>query len=678
LTRRFPPRLDPDRALNNLERYQQLSAGGLRPVWLARERPFLLRLLIDLFGFSQFLSDVLIRYPHYTAWLGEEGVLDQDLSVDELRQSLERAMAPFTSSLKRQHAAVRWLRRELLRCGLRVMIERVSEPGFTEELSRVAVAVIRVALAEIGRPLRERFGPPMEETDEPGVAPVEAGFCVVAMGKLGGMELNFSSDVDLIFVYSDEGRTTGVPAGERGPLQGRIANHDYFRRLAEGLVQFLATATDEGYLFRVDTRLRPDGAEGPLARSVGAFEVYYESQARPWERMALIKSRAIAGAPTLCRHFDAMSRGLVFGRAMGPEIIDQVRDLKQRIDAGVDAGEAAGREIKRGRGGIREIEFLIQTFQLLHGAREPDLQVRSTLELIPAPSARGHLDSAEAEQMAEDYIFLRRLEHRLQMMDLRQTHTLPQDSGRTRSPGAALRPGGTESEPAGRACSSSWEAKSPPASIERFIEFFGQFDEGPSDPEADPVRRLAALIASGAPDKELFGLLAPFGLDSGGAIASLRRMGGRGRSLYLSSRAVELFPRVLPRAARAASPAPARCGRSTISTRCSTPSAPTRRSTKSSRPARACSIFYSGPSALPEAGRRRSSRIPEYFDYLLDAEFLADPRTPALLPGCDAVVATGRSAADEEPFAAVLARFRRFEALMTGIRGGGGAAISPA
>lgn len=662
-----PGSFDPDRTLNNLERYQHISAGGLQPAWLARERPFLFRVLLDLFGFSQFLSDVLIRYPHYTAWLGDAGVLDEAPTQDELVESLERGMAPFTSAEKRQHAAVRWLRREFLRSGIRVMMQRSDEPQFTLELSRIAIAVIRKAVAESERPLRARFGRPLCETAEGEGAPVESGFCVVAMGKLGGMELNFSSDVDLAFVYAEEGQTEGVRDEGRSVVRARISNHEYFRRLSEGLIQFLTAPTEEGYLYRVDTRLRPDGAEGPLARSIGAFEVYYESSARPWERMALLKSRAIAGEPRLCEQFEALSRGLVFGLPMGPELIDEIRNLKQRIDAGVDSGDEAGREIKRGRGGIREIEFLIQALQLLYGARQKELRVRSTLELIPRLAARGHLNPDEAEQMAEDYIFLRRLEHRLQMVNLRQTHTLPEEAEELELLARRCGIETAENATPGEQLMERWENLSRRVH-QRFAAFFGEAEEREAaSEEASPVAQLTTLLLNGAPDRELIPLLEPYGLHSGGAIASLRRMAGRGRSVYLSSRAMELFPRVLPLLVEAAAQSP--------------------------RPATAVlhleallsafgsfgslyEIFLSQPKLLVILSRAFGAAstwaqtliaYPEFVDFLLDAEFLAsEPTSESLLKRVERW-AGGEKGSDPAVFAGALSRFRRFESVMTGL-----------
>lgn len=663
----LPGSFDPDRTLNNLERYQHISAGGMRPSWLARERPFLLRLLLDLFGFSQFLSDVLIRYPHYTAWLGDQGVLDQAPDLEELERSLDRGMAPFTSAEKRQHAAVRWLRRELLRSGIRVMMGRCDEPEFTRELSSIAIAIIRRAVTESERPLRARFGRPLCESTEEGGAPVEAGFCVVAMGKLGGMELNFSSDVDLVFVYSEEGQTEGVKEEGRGKARAVISNHDYFRRLSEGLIQFLTAATEEGYLYRVDTRLRPDGGEGPLARSIGAFEVYYESSARPWERMALLKSRAIAGDARLCEQFEILSRGLVFGMPMGPEIIDEVRRLKHRIDAGVDSGEDAGREIKRGRGGIREIEFLIQTLQLLYGSKQKDLRVRSTLELLPRLAERGHLMAEEAEEMAGDYVFLRRLEHRLQMINLRQTHTLPESPEEIEL--LARRCGFEDNgeASAGRLLMERWETVSRRVH-ERFVKFFGEVQAGEeAEAGASPLSQLAVLLLNGAPDRELLPLLSPYGLDTGGAIGSLRRMAGRGRSVYLSSRAMDLFPKVLPPLVEGAAASP--------------------------RPATAIlhleallsafgsfgslyEIFLSQPRflalltrAFGAAGSWAQTLIshPEFVDFLLDAEFLTSRPTPEGLLQRLEQWAGKETSEDVQGFAAVLSRFRRFESVMTGL-----------
>jgi glutamate-ammonia-ligase adenylyltransferase len=245
------------------------------------------------------------------------------------------------------------------------------------------------------------------------------------MGKLGGEDLNFSSDIDLIFVYDEEGRTEGAldPAGDR---VNRVTNHEFFTRLGERLIAFLSEPSDEGILFRVDMRLRPEGKSGPLARSLGAYDAYFASQARPWEKVAYLKARRIAGDEALGRAFDDLAARFVFSDTPPAILIEELARLKRRIDSEVLEGETRERDLKRGVGGIREIEFITSLRQLLTGAARPALRLRPTPEALDALARAGELPEDEAARLRDTYFFLRRLEHRLQMRAERQTYLLPE------------------------------------------------------------------------------------------------------------------------------------------------------------------------------------------------------------------------------------------------------------
>jgi glutamate-ammonia-ligase adenylyltransferase len=247
---------------------------------------------------------------------------------------------------------------------------------------------------------------------------------VVGMGKLGGRELNVSSDIDLVFLYPEEGETDGARP---------LTNHEYFDRVGRKTISLLADRTEDGFVFRVDMRLRPYGASGPLVASFEALESYLVSQGREWERYAWIKARPVTGddAPGTGdnRHaeLDAIVRPFVYRKYLDFGTLAAMRRLHAEVRREVERRELA-EHIKLGPGGIREIEFVAQALQLVRGGREPALAVRPTLEVLARLAERRMLPEAAARELAESYVFLRQVEHRLQYLDDAQTHTLPDDA----------------------------------------------------------------------------------------------------------------------------------------------------------------------------------------------------------------------------------------------------------
>lgn len=700
----LPGNPDPDRALNNLERFSRVAQGMSHPIGIARERPMILELLVRIFGTSQFFADVLIRYPHYLDWLSDFETFAEPTDSEALDRDLRAALRSVEGAGKRRSATVRWLRRQLLRAGAREIVAELGdakaesdeehlarvldhEAKFMRELSRIAIAALSIACEECRARLELRFGEPIEEDVLGEGSSRAARFAIVAMGKLGGMELNFSSDVDLIYLYSAEGQTTGVSPGGAvaggGPPQGRISNHDFFCRLGEKIGVFVSEMTGDGYLYRVDTRLRPDGREGPLARSIDAFEFYHETQARPWERLALVKALAVAGDAEFCERVDRLTQALVYDRPVGPEIVEQVRKLKVMIDRSVEQGEDAGREIKRGHGGIREIEFLVQTLQLLNARREPELRARSTLGALAALASSGMMETAIAEQHRRDYLILRRIENRLQMLDLRQTHTLPEDPERLealarrcgifeRGAGAATSPGANLAE--------AWADISARVRS-RFVEFFGDGrgdgggdgdlgEDGESGTETSG-ERIARLLLAEAPESELIPLLMPYGLNEAGSIKTLARLGGMGRATYLGERGRELYEQILPSllaaAGRSARPASAVGHLESFAI-------------KSGTLESMFEIFAANPRLLEfllcafGAGDLFAKTLiahPEYADQVFDTELMVAAFEPEEIIGrigqwCRWTSESGEER-DSASFAAGLARVRRFTSLMVGL-----------
>jgi glutamate-ammonia-ligase adenylyltransferase len=252
---------------------------------------------------------------------------------------------------------------------------------------------------------------------------------VLAMGKQGGFELNVSSDIDLIFIYPEDGDTAA------GPGQRQLSNHEFFIRLGRRLIGALSEVTEDGITFRVDMALRPNGASGPLAASLAMLEEYLIVQGREWERYAWIKARAVTGEAHDIAALDAIVRPFVFRRYLDFGVIDAIRTMHAQIRAEVGRQERLHPErsnnVKLGRGGIREIEFLAQVFQLIRGGRDPALRERSTRATLRLLAERALLPPDSVEQLLAAYAFLRNLEHRLQYLDDAQTHTLPaQDADR--------------------------------------------------------------------------------------------------------------------------------------------------------------------------------------------------------------------------------------------------------
>ncbi|MHB8353390.1 MAG: bifunctional [glutamate--ammonia ligase]-adenylyl-L-tyrosine phosphorylase/[glutamate--ammonia-ligase] adenylyltransferase [Burkholderiales bacterium] len=324
--------------------------------------------------------------------------------------------------------ALRRLRSEvLLSIMTRDLDGRASLAEVTTGMTLLAEVAIAAGVAWLHQDLCALHGAPIGEESQ---TPQE--MLVVAMGKLGGGELNVSSDIDLIFVYEEDGETAG------GGTATRLSNHEFFWRLGRRLNALLSEITEDGFVFRVDLRLRPNGTAGPLAVSLPMLEEYFMVQGRDWERYAWIKARVVSdpARPGVARGTKALIERVspfVYRRHLDYSAIGALRTLHQQIreETGREAQRHAqwrGADIKLGRGGIREIEFVAQVFQLIRGGQDAALRVIPTLQVLSLLGQRGLLDPDSAARLAGHYVFLRRLEHRLQYLDDAQTHSIPLDA----------------------------------------------------------------------------------------------------------------------------------------------------------------------------------------------------------------------------------------------------------
>jgi glutamate-ammonia-ligase adenylyltransferase len=286
-----------------------------------------------------------------------------------------------------------------------------------ETMTQLADVTTNVALDFVHRQLAAQYGEPLDRRGQP------QRLLVVGMGKLGGRELNVSSDVDYIFIYPEDGETAGAAGGGR-----KIEAYDFFVRLGKRLIAVLGEITGDGQVFRVDMRLRPNGDSGPLVCSLTSLENYFITQGREWERYAWIKARVMNEGDNLQQEWrdaiERMSRPFVFRKYLDFGAINAMRDLHAQIRREVARKDMAD-HIKLGPGGIREIEFMAQVFQLIRGGRDPALQIHPTLQVLPLLVARRLLPADSADELIAAYEFLRRLEHRLQYVNDAQTHTLP-------------------------------------------------------------------------------------------------------------------------------------------------------------------------------------------------------------------------------------------------------------
>jgi glutamate-ammonia-ligase adenylyltransferase len=401
---RFAP--SPDLALAGIERYA--DAAGALP-----EEDDLLEALALLSGASRLAAGLLAREPALLRRAGRSRFLSRprpELHLLRLAHRAARRLDP--EDLEGLNRLLRRIRaREVVRISLRDL-DRARVGEVTGELSSLATAALDVAIRFHDRRLRARHGPPAGlERREPG-----AGFCALAMGKLGARELNFSSDIDLVYVYGQDGETGG---------QKPVTHFAYYARLAELVTESIAKATEDGFVFRVDLNLRPDGRNGPIVNSVRAAELYYESFGRTWERNALVKARPAAGDLSVGEELLGLLEPFVWRRSLDLDVVAEIQAMKARIDA--RAGAEGKDDLKLGKGGIREAEFFVSALQLLHAPRSKsaELRERAVLPALDRLLYAGAVPARDRDDLADAYLFLRRAEHRVQMVDGRQTHRLP-------------------------------------------------------------------------------------------------------------------------------------------------------------------------------------------------------------------------------------------------------------
>ena len=359
--------------------------------------------LLHLLAVSSICATRFTRNPETLLWLAQPEVCLASRGHMEMLAELH-ALAGDSASDNSFGALRFWKGREMARVAVRELAAVAPLEETTGELSQIAEICLRRVLGFWDAELRQRYGSP------------KADFAILALGKLGGGELNHSSDVDLLFLYSEEGQ-----------LAPHISYHQFFNRLGNKILETFSTPHPAGLLFRVDLRLRPEGSAGPLARSLESMENYYAGFGETWERIALIKARGVAGSRELAYDFLRLHQPFIYPKSATPDLLEEIANIKHRIERDVVGPEKLERDVKLGRGGIRDIEFVVQTLQLTHGARNPFLQEPSMLKALRALRELDLLPHDEVLALDNAYRFLRRVEHRLQIEAEQQTHTVPDE-----------------------------------------------------------------------------------------------------------------------------------------------------------------------------------------------------------------------------------------------------------
>src|SRR5438874_3420497 len=359
--------------------------------------------LLHLLAVSNICATRLIRNPETVLWLGRPEVCLAARGYGEMFNDLLTLAG--NSIAAENFALLRfWKGREMTRIALRELANVAPLEETTGELSQIAEICIRRVFEHWNGEFRRRYGSP------------DAEFAILALGKLGGGELNHSSDADLLFLYSDEGQLTP-----------HISYHEFFNRLGNKILETFSKSHPAGSLFRADLRLRPEGSAGPLARSLESMENYYAGFGETWERIALIKARGIAGSRESAYDFLPLPQPFIRPDSATPDLLEEIANIKHRIERDVVGPEKLERDVKLGRGGVRDIEFIVQTLQLIHGARNPFLQEPSMLKALRALRELDLLPHDQVLALDNAYRFLRRVEHRLQIEAEQQTHTVPDE-----------------------------------------------------------------------------------------------------------------------------------------------------------------------------------------------------------------------------------------------------------
>jgi len=412
---------DPDRGLNNFERFSEKILDKNYFYTLLENEPQLLKALTILFSGSQHLSDILFNDPAIFDWLKLSETLNESKDKDHLYRELWDFIQKTSSHEEKLGVLRQFKKREYLRIGLRDLMGKADVVETIKDISHLADVCLQNSYEFCEKELINKYGTPM--VIDPKGNNKKAEFAILGMGKLGGEELNFSSDIDLIYIYStSEGKTSGAPNNSLRLIP--LSNHEFFIKLAKMITDSIGLITSDGSVFRVDLGLRPEGKNGDLASSLRSCEIYYESWGQTWERQALIKARVSAGNEGLGKRFEKIKQHFVYRKYLDFQAIDEIRNGKIKIENKLKKMNKQ-MDVKLSRGGIREIEFIVQIFQLIYGGREESIRERNTLKALKKIFEHNFITENDYSCLVKAYRFLRDLENKIQISFGLQSHCIP-------------------------------------------------------------------------------------------------------------------------------------------------------------------------------------------------------------------------------------------------------------
>jgi len=394
---------DPERASHNIESFLNEHPDMKERVEANREY------VAALFSHSQFLANYCSINP--ASLFTAIDNINKTPGKEELAAELRAAIRSCGTSDEGMRVIRNFRKDRQLSITLKDILGLAELQDIMLEMSDLADVILSESLACMIAQLDQRYG-----------SPIDNSLSMIALGKLGAQELNYSSDVDIVFVFRQDGETCGVESVP-GMMINRVSASEYYVKLVEEFTRFVSSNTGDGFAYRVDLRLRPEGQRGSLALSLRGYEDYYESWGQLWEKAALLRARCIAGDGALGNDFIRAITPFIYRKYLDLETIDEIRKMKLQVEQ-LRSGTFS-RDLKRGYGGIREIEFFIQVFQLMYGGKEPMLRERSTLKALHKLVQKGLVGYDDMGPMSENYIFLRNVEHRIQQMNDLQTHSLP-------------------------------------------------------------------------------------------------------------------------------------------------------------------------------------------------------------------------------------------------------------
>ncbi len=389
----------PDQALLNLSKFSHRLGGRTGFLTLLAENPATMRLLITLFADSQFLTDLFLNRPELIDTLIRGDLTRIKKSRNEMLAELRGALKESADLEIKLNALRRYKTEEFIRIGLHDLGGTIDLETVLKQLSNLAEACLEGALQLTLDELHQKFG-----------AIYLSRFAVLGMGKMGGRELDYNSDLDLVFIYDTQEDSQSL-----GGTQGKLGAHEYYVRLGQKLITYLSAPTEEGIAYKIDMQLRPSGKAGPLVCSLDAFREYHKTSSLLWERQALTKARFVAGDPALGKQIENVTANFAYGQGLAPAGIGEIHHLRMRMERELSGEDETRFNLKKGRGGLVDIEFLTQMLQLAHGFRNPELRRKETLAALRALHEKKILRKSEYKLLSEGYLFLRTLDHRLRL-----------------------------------------------------------------------------------------------------------------------------------------------------------------------------------------------------------------------------------------------------------------------